>query len=100
MDKKRKSMNDKTIQGDTELDSQTFKIKMFLVIYNRQTKCRTKKMNNYLWTSVWKYFFIFNITNLTSSEIHKNSEKLQKYYLNDLAFTFANEYVHFRSFLC
>lgn len=31
---------------------------------------------------------IFNITHLVRSEIRKNAEKLQKYYRNNLAFTF------------
>lgn len=43
--------------------------------------------------------FLFNITNLTPSEVYENAENLQKYYYSDLASTFANECVYFRSFL-
>jgi len=94
-------MNKETSQSDTKLDGhQTFKIKTFLVIIDRLNVGRTKETNNCLCTSVWTFWFFFLVlgTNLTPSEVYKNAKKLQKYYHNKLASTFANECVHFGSF--
>lgn len=97
--KKRKLMNDETSRSDTELDGhQTFKIKTFLVIIDRLNGELRKRITAY--EQVCENFdFFFNIINLTPSKVSEASEKLQKYYHDDLASTFSNECVHFRSFL-
>lgn len=96
--KKRKLMNDETNQSDTELDGyKTFKIKSFLVIIDSLNGKLRKRITVY--GHVCEHFdFLFNITNLTPSEVYENAENLQKYYHNDLDSTFVNECVNFRIF--
>jgi len=45
------------------------------------------------------FFLILLISNLTPSKVFENAENVQQCYHDDLASTFSNECVHFRSFL-
>lgn len=57
-----------------------------------------RELRKQIITNEQMLIFFFNINNLTPSEIYENAENLQKYYHNDLASTFANECVYFKSF--